>query len=255
MRLTIVGSSDAFNSTGRFHSCYLLEGDGFGPIMIDFGATALAALRRIGREPTEVKGFALTHLHGDHAGGFPFLVIDGMFHAVRRAPLEVVGPLGAAARIDAFVRIAYGDVADRPRPFDLAVREIAPGEGAALAGATLRGFAAEHMDPPEQPLCLRVVAPDGRYAAFSGDTAMCEGLLAAADGAEVLVAECSCLAPPCGRHCTWEDWLRVLPSVGARRVVLTHLGTAVRERVPDLLAAVPAGIDVTFADDGMVILL
>ncbi len=35
MRLTVVGSSDAFNSLGRSHSSYLLEGDGVGPIMID----------------------------------------------------------------------------------------------------------------------------------------------------------------------------------------------------------------------------
>jgi ribonuclease BN (tRNA processing enzyme) len=253
MRLTIVGSSDAFNSLGRSHSCYLLEGDGFGPIMIDFGATALLALRRIGREPREVRGFALTHLHGDHVGGFPFLIIDGMFHAVRQEPLEVVGPVGAEARVESFLRIAYGDVADRPRPFTLQVREIRPGEETILAGATVRGFPAEHMDPPEQPLCLRVTAPDGRSVAFSGDTAMCDALLAAADGAEALVAECSCLRPPCGRHCTWEDWLARLPEVRARRVVLSHLGTAVRQRIPELRAEAPPSVVLDFADDGMIL--
>jgi hypothetical protein len=57
-RLTVVGSSDAFNAAGRCHSCYLLEGDGAGPLMIDFGATALYALRKIGRSAAEVRGFA-----------------------------------------------------------------------------------------------------------------------------------------------------------------------------------------------------
>ena len=55
-RLVVVGSSDAFNSMGRSHSCYWLEGQGFGPLMIDFGATSLMALRRVGREPRELEG-------------------------------------------------------------------------------------------------------------------------------------------------------------------------------------------------------
>lgn len=252
MRLTVVGSSDAFNSLGRSHSCYLLEAAGAGPIMIDFGATALAALRRLGREPTELAGIALTHLHGDHIGGFAFLLIDGMYNAVRRAPLPIVGPVLAAEKIDGIFRAAYGGLADEPRPYATEVRELAPGGSAELAGFRIDGFAAEHMDPPDRPLCLRIAA-GGKSVAFSGDTQMCPGLLAAGDGADLLVAECSALAPPAGRHCTWLDWREKLPLIGARRVLLTHLGRAVRERAAELLAELPAGLDVGFADDGLVI--
>src|SRR5438132_13048327 len=98
MRLTIVGSADAFNAVGRSHSCYLLEG-AERPLMVDFGATALSALRRLGREPTDLGGLALTHLHGDHIGGFPFLFIDGMYNARRSEALEVVGPTLARERL------------------------------------------------------------------------------------------------------------------------------------------------------------
>lgn len=251
--LTVVGSSDAFNAGGRTHSCYLLEGDGFGPIMIDFGATALAALRRRGRAPRELTGLALTHLHGDHIGGMPFLIIDAMFNDVRSAPLPLVTPVGGEARYTALMQVTYGDILDKPRPFAMPWSEIAPGQHATLAGVTVHGFAAQHMDPPEQPLCLRIEMPDGRSVAFSGDTELCDGLMAAADGAELLVAECSALAPPCGRHCHWEGWREALPRVKAKRVLLTHLGEAVRARVDELLAEAPAGVDLAFADDGLVI--
>lgn len=253
MRLTVVGSADAFNAGGRRHSCYLLEGDGLGPLMVDFGATALMGLRQLGRNASDIKGFAFTHLHGDHVGGYPFLVIDGMFHDVRREVLDVVGPAGVERRLCRVLEAAYGDIATRDRPYDTQMRELFPGGTAELVGAKIHAFAAEHMDPPEVPLCLRIEAPDGKSIAFSGDTAMCDGLLSAADGADLLVAECSCLAHPCGRHCTWEEWLQVLPDVKAKRVLLTHLGTTVRQNVERLLAEAPPGVDLAFADDGLIV--
>jgi ribonuclease BN (tRNA processing enzyme) len=253
VRLTVVGSADAFNSCGRGHSCYLLEGAASPPVMVDFGATALAALRMLGREPTELGGIAVTHLHGDHIGGLPYLLIDGMFHAIRREPLLVVGPAGSAARIELVLRAAYGSLAEAPRPFALEVTEIAPGGEAQLGRLRLAAFAAVHTDPPEQSLCLRLTAPDGTVIAFSGDTAVCPGLFEAAAGADLLVAECSGVAPPCGPHISWQAWRELLPALGAKRVLLAHLGTEVRTRAAELLAQRPGGIDLAFADDGMLL--
>jgi ribonuclease BN (tRNA processing enzyme) len=250
-RLTVVGSSDAFNAAGRSHSCYLLDGDGFETIMVDFGATALRSLRSLERDPTAIGAWLITHLHGDHIGGFPFLLIDAMFNAVRTSTLEVLGPAGVEKRVMDLFEVAYGDVIERERPYELSFRELLPGGDTALCGTTVNGFAAEHMDPPEQPLCLRVDLPSGQSVAFSGDTAMCDGLLEAAAGVDLLVAECSALAPPCGRHCSWEDWLEVLPKLTAKRVLLTHMNAAVRSSVDRLLSEAPDGVDLLFADDGL----
>ena len=43
MRLTVLGSADAFTSAGRGHSCYWLDGAASRPVVVDFGGTALAA--------------------------------------------------------------------------------------------------------------------------------------------------------------------------------------------------------------------
>lgn len=253
MRLTVVGSADAFNSVGRCHSCYLLEGTGFGPIMIDFGASALLGLRRLRRSPTEIRGFAITHVHGDHLGGFPFLLIDGMFNHRRRETLRVVGPVRCREKIDDYMEAAYAEVIPLPRPFELEVEEIAPGQEAELAGALIRGFPAVHMELPDRPLSLRVIAPDGRYVTFSGDTEMNDRLIEAADGAELFVTECTGMRPPIGRHCSWEEWTEVLPKLGAKRVLFSHLDEDVRENAADLVKNAPVGPPIQFADDGLVI--
>jgi ribonuclease BN (tRNA processing enzyme) len=250
VRVTVVGSADAFNSAGRGHSCYLLEHTAGGPVMVDFGATALAGLRRLGRSPLELDGLAITHLHGDHIGALPFLFIDALFNERRERPFRVVGPLGTRDRIQALLEVAYGPVAEVELPFQLDLVELRPGDSAELAGFHVEGFAADHMDPPEQPLCLRFRSSD-RSVAFSGDTSMCAGLLNAASDVDLLVAECTGLRHPIGRHCAWEDWVDVLPELTARRVLLTHLGANVRASAEhgDLWVE---GVDLAFADDGQV---
>jgi len=253
MQLTVVGSSDAFNAAGRGHSCFLLEGDGVGPLMVDFGATALAALKRLGRDPGELEGIAITHLHGDHIGGLAFLLIDLMFNAIRTRPLTVVGPVGTREALDEGLRVAYRDLADFAKPYEIQVQELEPGQAGSLAGAAVRAFPADHMDPPDRPLCLQIEGPTGKTVGFSGDTTMNDGLLAVAKGADLLVAECSRVRPPCGRHCTWEDWQRVLPTLATERVLFTHLNEEVRDASAELLAQAPPGKDLQFAEDGLVL--
>ena len=220
--------------------------------MVDIGGSGLAALRKAGRAPKELAGIAITHLHGDHVGGLPFLLLDAAYNEPRTVTLPMVGPLGLSARIHDLMLASYRELASMRFGFDYPITEIAPGQSAALAGLNVQGFLADHMDPPHFPLSLRIRGPDGKVVTFSGDTAMNPHLLEAADGADLLIAECSALEPPIGRHCTWLDWKAVLPTLKARKVVLTHLNHRVRGAIPRLLAEAPANVDLAFADDGMI---
>jgi ribonuclease BN (tRNA processing enzyme) len=49
MRLTIIGSGDAFGSGGRFNTCFLLE-TAKGTLLVDCGASSLVALKARGRD-------------------------------------------------------------------------------------------------------------------------------------------------------------------------------------------------------------
>ena len=219
--------------------------------MVDFGATALKGLKDQGHDHREIDVFCFTHLHGDHIGGIPFWLLDSSYCLVRDRPIEIVGPVGVETRLRELLRVTYGDVADRDPPFEIRFSELKPGETIQVASWTIQGFAADHMEPPEQPLCIRIKSSDGGKVAFSGDTKICDGLFEAGKGVDLFVAECSAMQHPAGDHCTWEEWQENWHRLDTPHLMLTHLNQDMREQAPTLRG--PDKLELTFADDGMVI--
>ena len=81
VQVRFVGCGDAFGSGGRFQACILLHGPGDdrGEVLLDCGASSLVALKQQRQDPSQIGLVLVSHLHGDHFGGVPFLVLDGQF--------------------------------------------------------------------------------------------------------------------------------------------------------------------------------
>src|SRR6059058_4856326 len=93
-----VGSGDSFGSGGRFQTCIVVDGP-HSRFALDFGTSSLIALARQGIDPNSLDAILLTHLHGDHCGGVPFLLMDAMLASKRERPLVVAGPPGTEAHL------------------------------------------------------------------------------------------------------------------------------------------------------------
>jgi ribonuclease BN (tRNA processing enzyme) len=104
-RLDLLGTGNAFLPRGRFHSMALVD----GMHLIDASPTALASLRRAGRSPADVRTVLVTHTHGDHVFGFPFLLLERRYISDRDGlqPLTVVGAPGVEARLRHLCELAY----------------------------------------------------------------------------------------------------------------------------------------------------
>jgi len=250
-RIVVLGSADAFSSGGRGNTAWLVE-DSDPPCTIDFGPTALAALKRLGRDPQEIAAIHLTHLHGDHIGGIPMLLVDAVYRAHRTAALDVTGPPGTAERVQALWRDFYPDAAASELEFELRIRELRPGETARIGGREISAFAAQHHRGSRVALMLSLRSRSGTVA-FTGDTGPCETLHDLARGADLLCAECTEFeagkAAP-RRHLAWSELRSLLPALGVRRVLLGHLGEEVRKNAAAVEAeAFAMGLELRVCDD------
>ena len=122
--VTFAGFGDAFGSGGRYQACIHLRAPGQAPVLLDCGATSLSALRACGLDPGEIGTVLVSHLHGDHFGGLPFLILDGQFSR-RIRPLTVAGPPGTADRLEQAMETVPGSSGTRRR-FGLDIIELAP---------------------------------------------------------------------------------------------------------------------------------
>src|SRR6185295_9014511 len=123
MHLTIAGSGDAFGSGGRFNTCFYLE-TAKGVLLVDCGASALIALKAIGLDASRVDGIVLSHLHGDHFGALPFLLLDAQFLAHRERPLLIAGPPGTRERLHAAMEVFFSRSTTNKWRFSWEVVEI-----------------------------------------------------------------------------------------------------------------------------------
>lgn len=218
--ITFAGCGDAFGSGGRLQACIHLRPDGAPPVLLDCGATSLTALKRCGLDPGEVGAVFVSHLHGDHFGGLPFLVLDGQF-AGRADPLTVVGPPGTAARLQSALECLFPGSSTARRRFAVRVRELAPGCAMQAAGVKAAAWAADH--PSGAPaLCLRL-ALAGKVIGYTGDTAWTDSLTQVAAGADLLIAEAYYREKAVPYHLRLTDLKLHRAELASRRIILTHM--------------------------------
>jgi ribonuclease BN (tRNA processing enzyme) len=244
MRVTFLGTGDAWVDGGAGNSALLLEAS-HGRLLVDCGPTVpreLAA-RHLGID--DLDAALITHAHGDHSGGLPFLLF-GAWCNKKREPLLVVGPPRIEEQTSALFSALYPGMRVQPR-LPVRFQTVLAGESTSVSGWSVTALATAHMTLPWLGLAYRITG-DGKTVAVSGDTGAGMDLASLARGVDLFVCECTNVEPAGSEHMDVATITALRPTWSARRVVLTHLTTAVRERAD----AVP-GVEI--ANDGLTIAL
>lgn len=225
LSLHFVGSGDAFGNGGRFQSCISLRTPR-QHLLLDCGASSLIALKQQGIDPNGVDGVLVSHLHGDHFGGLPFLILDGQFSRRERA-MQVYGPPGTSERLQAAMEVLFPGSSTVQRRFATEVTELTPGDVVILGDLRVTPFEVVHASGAP-PLAYRIEHA-GRVLAYSGDSEWCDGLAAAAAGADLFICEAYTYERVVKFHPSYAELRDHRAALASTRTVLTHMG-------PDMLA-------------------
>jgi ribonuclease BN (tRNA processing enzyme) len=239
-----VGSGDSFGSGGRFQTCIVVDGPA-SRFAIDFGTSSLIALAQQGIEHNSLDAVVLTHLHGDHCGGVPFLLIDAMLAAKRTRPLIIAGPRDLRRRMDAIREALFPGSHGMTPSFPLTWVEMEPGKPHPILDLVVTPEPARHT-AETNPTALRVEV-GGKIVAYTGDTEWTEAVARVARGADLFIAECYFYDKPVKWHLNYPTVAAQRDRFGAKRVILTHMSK-------EMLAHADA-VPEECAHDGLVVTL
>ncbi len=240
VQVLFLGSGDAFGAGGRHQAGYLVTGGG-RIFLLDCGATTLASLKGQGLDAGTIDAVFISHLHGDHFSGLPFLFLEYTYMSPRRRALTIAGPPGTRDRVYELHRAMFSDAGSRPLPFAVDFVELLPERPADTNDIAVEPFRVPHQKN-EISLGLAVTVGSRRIL-YSGDTGWTEALVSKSNGADLFICECSFFETRMDTHL---DYMRIAENrhrFGAHRLILTHLGREVLDHRNQ--------IDIELASDGL----
>ena len=182
-KVKMLGTGNAFLPNGRLHSHVLID----DKHLIDAPPTALIGLRSRGIPVNTIETIFITHLHGDHVFGLPFLFLERQYISDREgiSPLKIIAAPGAKERITHLCNLAYPGSLEK---FLTQITWIEDATGITEDGWSWERFRVHHDDSVD-PFGYRFESSDGASVVHSGDSGPCDSLYQAIGRSQLGVVE------------------------------------------------------------------
>ncbi|WP_321431138.1 MBL fold metallo-hydrolase [uncultured Methanolobus sp.] len=221
MEITFLGTGTGIPQDSRVQSGVLLD-TGVNLLLFDCGCGVLGRIYQSRHDHKAIDAIVLTHLHLDHVGDVLALIKANWL--VGKTDMRIYGPQGTQEWFEKTLDV-YDYLRDR---FTVDITELSPGDEFVPKGTegdcncTLSCAKTVHT---ENSLAYRIES-SGKTVVYTGDTEPCEEVMELAEGADVLIHECSFpLGFPMTNHTT-PDMLTLMMEehpLTACRLYLTHL--------------------------------
>ena len=219
MEITFLGSGNAFAAEGRYWSSFLVD----KKYLFDAPPTLLPHLKQLEVPLTGIEVIFLSHHHGDHFMGVPFLFLEYMYMTERTNDLYVVGPPGVQEWIEDFADRCYPNIA-RDAGYRRIYIDANPSQEQKAGPVSFWSVPMCHVTESMDAFGYRATI-GGKTVAYTGDTMFCEEVISLAKDTDVFIVDCT-YSDGCGPEHMGLDDVKVIRKRIAPEttMVLTHLG-------------------------------
>lgn len=230
--LTVIGCSDAFSSGGRGNACFYLRAS-LG-ILMDSGATALAGLKQRGLTTDDIDVIVLTHFHGDHYAGLPFLVLD-TGRLKRTKPLGIITPKGGRERLHHTMELFYPGTSGMLEEERFRFIEYNGHDKVQYQELLSESFPVVHTEET-LPHGLRLHI-DGITIAYTGDTEWTGTIRNIVADADLAICECTFFEKEEKGHMNYKVLQQHLHELHCKRLLLTHFDEGMLQHMEEVHVA------------------
>ncbi|MHA1984923.1 MAG: MBL fold metallo-hydrolase [Candidatus Hodarchaeales archaeon] len=251
--LHFIGTGNAFAEGGRFNASYWLTtyNNKLVHTLIDCGPTTLAGIRKFNLPFHQLNRIFISHYHGDHFAGIPFLLLDRAY----LTPLEsaygsnnkfqIIGPPELEKRIINLIKAMY------PSQMDTLLnlcefQIIKPNSSFNFPEYKVSTFKANHS---EQAIMYKFEFHNNSSFLYTGDNEMTQEQISIFKDLDFLITECTTFESQNGNHTSYKfivDNLEIFQDLNVGEILLVHVGSEVFK---NLGTSMPVKLKLTY--DGM----
>ena len=221
MQLIILGSGTSIPLADRASPSLALIVDE-SPILFDMGPGTLRQMTRAGLDFEKIEQIFITHFHPDHTADLIHFLFASRSPSIvkRRNPFVITGPRGLKELVSN-LQSAYPDWLTLSSDV-MEVEELEIGKTTIkdYEGFRITACPTNHT---RHSLAYRIETITGKSVVYSGDTGFCDDVVDLAQGADLLILECSF---PDGMevegHLTPALAGKIADMANVNKLVLTH---------------------------------
>ncbi|MBM4465363.1 MAG: MBL fold metallo-hydrolase [Chloroflexi bacterium] len=174
-------------------------------------------LQAVGVDLNTLEALIVTHHHPDHIYGVPALLL-GLWLYGRQEPFHIFGPPGSVAALASIMESLEWQ--DWPCTMPVAFHQAEMREGYRVIASPEFEVSIAPVEHSIPAIAVKVMSREtGRTIVYSGDTEPCEALARLAQGADILIHECT---GDYAGHSTPAQAGAMASRCGAGKLVLIH---------------------------------
>jgi len=185
LELIFLGTGNAFTQAQRYWGTILLNDS----ILFDCSPITVPHMKNLGKQLTNLETIFITHFHGDHYFGLPFLLLDFAYLLEIDHPLNVVGPSGVKDKIYQVTDWAFPGIWEKLKGrLNINYFEVTSSGDIEVNGLLFQAQALAHGSAEAFGYKITIAE---KTVGYTGDTDLCDGMFELGKGADVLIIEMS----------------------------------------------------------------
>lgn len=197
-------------------------------LLIDMGNGIIKKLKQTGHQIKDIENCLITHLHGDHFGDIPFLMLDRFMYKIE-TPVHIYAPRGMKKTVKELFDILFpGDYERVQEVAKVDFIEFEEMKHVNIGDETyLTSYEVQHGNLI--PAYGYIVEKDNRKIGFSGDSCYCEAIDTIVKQSDFSVLDMSWMESK-KAHMGLEDIVKIKQTYPNKKIATTHMQDYTREQ-------------------------
>ncbi|GIW21378.1 MAG: MBL fold metallo-hydrolase [Candidatus Sericytochromatia bacterium] len=233
--ILVLGSGDACSFGGKNQTSFFIKTDK-KTFLLDCGPSTLSELRRRNINTDKIDFILNTHMHGDHYGGIPYLLLDLNINYKIESFL-VIGAEGIAERLNILQDLLYPGYGFEKFKFKMIFEELKPYQEINVDDIKIKSYPMLHS---AYSYCFGYkIEYKNKSFAYTGDTGWTNEIINLSNNTDLFIIECSYYNKDIrNSHVSYKELLENINKINTKNILLTHLSKDAYDNIDKISHAI-----------------